>query len=174
MPRLLLILSLLTWLPGSRAETPPAAQPPVPAPAAQPATPPAPAAQPKRGAPALNADEQRQLRNARAKANKIPEIAAELKAENEAYRVAKEAKDAKKPKAEVDALYAKARALRLSREAKRDAAILLATPELKGLVEKARGSDKDSGEGAKGKDSEAGRDGPGIKDADKGKAADNA
>jgi len=123
---------LLALIPLCQAETAPAAQPEKPAAPAAPTAAPA-----KDGGEELTADEQRQLRNARAKANKVPEIATALKAENEAYRVAKEAKDAKKPKAEVDALYAKARDLRLAREAKRDAAILAASPELKPLVEKA-------------------------------------
>ena len=182
MRRLLLLLPLLACLPGTQAETPAAPQAPAPAaqpstPAAQPAAPAAPSAQPRRGVSSLSADEQRQLRNARAKANKIPEVAAELKAENEAYRVAKEAKDAKKPRAEVDALYAKARALRVAREAKRDAAILAASPELKALVEKARGNERDAGAGAKGrdgKDGEDGRDGKGGKDGAKGKDGDDA
>ncbi|MFN7340270.1 MAG: hypothetical protein ACK5VI_04210 [Opitutia bacterium] len=129
-PAHLTALLLTALLPICQAETAPAAQPAKPA-----ATPTAPQSPAKEGE--LTADEQRLLRNARAKANKVPEIAAALKLENEAYRVAKEAKDAKKPKAEVDGLYAKARELRAAREAKRDAAILAASPDLKPLVEKA-------------------------------------
>ncbi len=132
------LLLLLATLPLV-AETTPAAPsvpaiPTTPATAAPAVTPAAPAAP---STSALTPEEQRQLRNARAKANKQPEIAAALKAEQEAYRVAKEAKSAKKPKAEVDALYEKARALRAAREKLRDAAILLANPALKPLVDKA-------------------------------------
>jgi hypothetical protein len=158
----LLLLAALTLAPLSHAETPAPQTPTAPE---KPAA--APAEQPKRGASALTADEQRQLRNARAKANKIPEIAAELKAENEAYRLAKEAKDAKKPKAEVDALYAKARDLRVAREAKRDAAILAANPELKPLVDKAARTER--AEASRGKDGEDGKPGEDGKDGARGK-----
>lgn len=129
--RLAFLLAVhLTALPLCLAET--TASPAPVKPQAAPAAAPDPAKPGK-----LTAEEQRLLRNARAKANKVAEIAALLKEENEAYRVAKEAKDAKKPKPEVDALYAKARTLRAARETKRDAAILAASPELKPLVEKA-------------------------------------
>ena len=85
----------------------------------------------------LTAGEQRQLRNARSKANKLPEVAAALKAEEDAYRLVREARAAKKPKAEVEALNVKARALRATREKMRDDAIIAANPLLKPLVEKA-------------------------------------
>jgi hypothetical protein len=132
-----LLLALFSLLAVCQAESPPVApakSTELPAAPVVPATPAAPA---KAGTSTLTADEERLLRNARAKANKSAEVAPLLKAENESYRLAKEAKDAKKPKAEVDALYAKARVQRVEREAKRDAAILAASPELKPLVEKA-------------------------------------
>jgi hypothetical protein len=132
-----LLLALFSLIAVSQAESPPLApvQPTeLPAAPVVPKTPTAPA---KGGPSTLTADEQRLLRNARAKANKTQEVATLLKAENETYRLAKEAKDAKKPKTEVDALYAKARAQRVEREAKRDAVILAASPELKPLIEKA-------------------------------------
>lgn len=127
------LLLLLATLPLV-AETATPATPAAPAPAAPAVAPAAPTAP---STSALTPDEQRQLRNARAKANKQPEIAAALKAEQDAYRVAKEAKSAKKPKAEVDALYEKARVLRAAREKQRDDAILAANPALKPLLDKA-------------------------------------
>ena len=119
---------------------------------AKPASTPAeakPAAQPAGAtdAGALSQDEQRQIRNARARANRLPEVAAALKAENDAYKSAGEAKDAKKPKAEVDALYAKARDLRAKREKMRDDAILAENPSLKPLVERAAARSRASGRG---------------------------
>jgi len=132
MPLASLTALLIALLPLCQAETAPGTQPAKPA-----SAPSAPQGPAKEAGGELTADEQRLLRGARAKANKVPEIAAALKAENEAYRVAREAKDAKKPKPEVDGLYAKARELRAAREARRDAAILAASPELKSLVEKA-------------------------------------
>jgi len=132
----LTLLTLLAATLSVSAETPAVAPAPAaPATATPSTTETAPAATPAKGR--LTAEEQRQLRNARAKANKQAEVAAALKAEDEAYRVAKEAKTAKKPKAEVDALYAKARELRAAREKLRDAAILAANPGLKPLLDKA-------------------------------------
>jgi hypothetical protein len=125
------LLALLVATLSVSAETPAVAPAPTTPPPAAPATTAAPAKS------TLTPQEQKQLRNARAKANKQPEVAAALKAEDEAYRVAKEAKGAKKPKAEVDALYAKARELRAAREKLRDAAILAANPALKPLLDKA-------------------------------------
>lgn len=130
------LLVLLTTL-ALTAETAPIT-PVTPAAPVAPATT-QPAAPQKAEAPdtKLNAGEQRQLRIARSKANKLPEVAAALKAEDEAYRLVREAKAAKKTKAEVEALNVKARALRATREKMRDDAILAANPLLKPLVDRA-------------------------------------
>ena len=132
----LTLLALLAATLSVTAETTPAPATPSASPAA-PAVAPAQEPKPATTQGALTAEEQRQLRNARAKANKLPEVAAALKAEDEAYRIAREAKTAKKPKAELDALYAKARDLRAAREKLRDDAMVAANPGIKPLVEKA-------------------------------------
>ena len=58
---------------------------------------------------------------------------------------AKAAKDAKKPKAEVDALYAKARELRAGAYKMTDDAVIAANPALKPLVEKSAPKPRSSG-----------------------------
>lgn len=104
-----------------------------------------PAAKPKSGMAALSAEEQKQLRAAREQAAKDPAIAAARKAAADAYDAAKAAKDAKKPKAEVDALYAKARELRAGAYKMTDDAVIAANPALKPLVEKSAPKPRSSG-----------------------------